>query len=181
MGEETRRIATVDYSVPLTVRVDLDTKEVLEVWLHLDSFQSSPPGRFVQVDEPGLGHDSVRAYFRDVFLDLDEVQGEFCDGEHPLADEAFAIADQVRITNPEFQVAFISGDPITKGRSYVRWTVPGYNGKTGTWASIAPGATEAVLNKVLDDCREEVRRLHGDDAAATVELDIATLEEGVVG
>jgi hypothetical protein len=100
------RIATVDYSVPLSVRVNLDTKEATEVWLHLDSFQVSPRGRFRSVSD-GLGHDGTETWFRDVFIDLEpEVSGEFCDGEHPWADEAFAIADRVSITNSEFKVAF---------------------------------------------------------------------------
>lgn len=92
---------TVDYSVPLTVRVDLETKEVLEVWLHLESFQSSPRGRFTR--------DNTSVCFRDVFIDDWNGEGvvdEFCDGEHPVADEAFAIADRVSIVNPEFPLEF---------------------------------------------------------------------------
>ena len=101
MGRE----VTVDYLVPLTVRVDLKDKVVTEVWLHLDCFQSTPRGRWRQLGDDGGGPD---LYLRDVHIDLDgEEPGEFCDGEHPLADEAFAIADRVRLLKPEFQVDFI--------------------------------------------------------------------------
>jgi hypothetical protein len=104
------RIITCDYSVPLTVRVNVDTGEALEVLLHLDSFQSLPRGRH----QDSRGFD---VYFRDVFISGIEgvADGEYCDGEHPLADEAFAIADRVKIVNPEFPVRFTVStweDPI---------------------------------------------------------------------
>jgi len=90
-------IVTCDYSVPLTVQVDTETEEVLEVWLHLDSFQSSPHGRFQRI-----GGD-LEAHFRDAFFE----GGEFVDGEHPVGDRALAIADRVRISNPEFPLEFV--------------------------------------------------------------------------
>ena len=99
--------ATVDYSVPLSVRIE--NGEVSEVWLHLDSFQSSPPGRYWAV---GPDSDEREIYFRDVFFSDDapeEIRSlEVCDGEHPLADQIFKIADNIRITGvkaatgPEF-------------------------------------------------------------------------------
>ena len=103
-------VITCDYSVPLTVRVDIKTEEVLEVWLHLESFQSSPPGRFRKVG----GEQEV--WFRDAFTEY----GEFCDGENIIADRALAIADRVRITNPEFPLQFTVDEekekesPLTK-------------------------------------------------------------------
>jgi hypothetical protein len=107
------RIVTCDYSVPLTVRVNVDTGEALEVNLHLDSFQSSPPGWFKRpsvLDFAGATQETEEypACFRDVFISGIEgvADGEYCDGEHPLADEAFAIADRVKIVNPEFPVRF---------------------------------------------------------------------------
>jgi hypothetical protein len=96
-------VVTCDYSVPLTVRVNIKTEQVEDVWLHLDSFQSSPSGRFQKI-----GGDLV-AHFRDAFLE----GGEFVDGEHPIGDRALAIADRVRISNPEFPLEFVLEESAT--------------------------------------------------------------------
>lgn len=99
---------TVDYMAPVTVRVDMDSGEVLSVWLHLESFQSSPSGRF-----KGPGEDGLEVCFRNAFIagveGIDD--GEYCDGENELGDKALAIADRVEIICPEFQVAFKVVEP----------------------------------------------------------------------
>ena len=108
------REVTVDIMVPMTVRVDLDTGTASEAWLHLDSFQSAPQGRFKGLDSQGR---EWEACFRDVFFgSADEwapeeiADGEICDGEHPLADEAFAIVGKYRVARPEFQVELVRDD-----------------------------------------------------------------------
>jgi hypothetical protein len=101
------REVTVDLMVPMTVRVDLDTGAVTgDAYLHLDGFQSSPQGRFVQQRE---GKEAWEVCFRDVFFSEewapDEIQSrEVCDGEHPLADEAFAIIDKYEAVLGEISV-----------------------------------------------------------------------------
>ena len=106
-------IVTCDYSVPLTVRVNLDTGTVEEVNLHLDSFQSSPSGRFQKI-----GGD-LEVHFRDAFLD----GGEFVDGEHPIGDRALAIADRVRIVNPEFSLPFTVDEEVIREPEKTKWLV----------------------------------------------------------
>lgn len=101
-----RRKVTLDYSVPLTVTVDLDTKRVESVWLHLEDFQSGPRGRFKQGDHEVMFRN---VFFGDLFEDeADEgfIPEYACDGEHPLADEALAIGDSIKLVEPEFQLAF---------------------------------------------------------------------------
>lgn len=58
----------------------------------------------------------------------------------------------------------------TTRRSYIRWTTP-EGAKDVPRASIASGATQEVLDKVLANEREMVRRQHGDELAETVKLD----------
>lgn len=109
---------TCDFSVPLTVRVDTDTGEVKEVWLHLDSFTSAPRGRFTRTKEDGS---TQEVYLRNAFLaeedDRPGGDGYACDGESKLGDKALALADRVRIAGgvvtvgPEFQLPFTVDDP----------------------------------------------------------------------
>jgi len=110
------REVTVDLMVPMTVRVDLDEGVATEAWLHLECFQDAPRGRFSRTEEDGRDWEVC---FRDVFFPghyQDEAgawqefpkevaEREVCDGEHPLADEAFEIVNRYRVEgNPEFQV-----------------------------------------------------------------------------
>lgn len=88
---------TCDFLVPLTVRVDVETGQALEVWLHLESFQSSLPGRFIQ--EHG---ENLHVMLRNAFVD----GHYFADGDDPIGDKALAIADRVTINEPEFPLRF---------------------------------------------------------------------------
>ena len=104
----TGRTVTVDYMVPLTVRLNYDTGEVSEVWLHLDSFQSSPPGKFT-------GPDGNTTCFHDVFFGSDgwpeEVAGkELVAGEHPLVERALELGSRVRIKPAEMSLNFVVED-----------------------------------------------------------------------
>jgi hypothetical protein len=109
---------TCDYMVPMTVRVNVGTGEVTEVWLHLESFQSSTPGRFKQT----LPNGEVREiYLRNAFSDeithrdgVTPLYGYACDGESELGDKALAIADRVTLDRTEIQITGFTLDPATE-------------------------------------------------------------------
>lgn len=89
---------TCDYMVPLTVGVNTDTGEVTHVTLHLESFQSSMPGRFIRIEADGSFVGDETTYFRNAYGDGIGEHGYAADGESELGDKALAIGDRVTIT-----------------------------------------------------------------------------------
>lgn len=114
MGRE----ATVDFLVPMTVRVDIDEGMVNGVWLHLDSFQDTLSAPLHYTDEKGKEH---TVWMKDVFFGGDfaghEFDRELGAGEHPLVERAFAIADRVRVDPSEFQPRYHVEEPVPEFRS----------------------------------------------------------------
>ena len=81
---------TVDYEVPMTVRLDTITGKVEEIWVHGESFQSCAADR-IRVFAGG---------------DRDWEGPEYLAHDHPEAVKALAIADRVSLTPCEFELAF---------------------------------------------------------------------------
>lgn len=99
---------TCDYMVPMTVRVDTDRGEVLEVWIHLESFQNPPRGWYAS--EKG----GERLALRQAFLSTTEETGEFVDGESKLGDEALAIVDRLELATNEIELRGWTLQPLRK-------------------------------------------------------------------
>lgn len=95
---------TCDFLVPLTVRVNVETGQATEVWLHLEEFQSSASGWFAPVGAPV--DSEIKFCLRNAFIAFGDGEDYCADGESELGDKALAIADRVRIINPEFQLRF---------------------------------------------------------------------------
>lgn len=119
------RGVTIDYMVPLTVRIDMDTKEILEVWLHLEGFQGGP--EFPLKYE--LDGKEYTTYFKDVFFWGDawpaEVIGrELGPDEHPLVREALEVGGKVNIVPAEVKLERIDASQ-KENVEYQNWRHPG--------------------------------------------------------
>ncbi len=92
---------TVDYTIPVTVRVNTDTDEVLGVFIHGDSFQSDPERRVFTCNVDDLPEYLLPEHKRN------PKWAKLFPEQAALADKAFEIAERVRLVPAEGPLVYV--------------------------------------------------------------------------